>query len=146
MHRLVAKAETRSSSGLSEAVEVESVPAQAVEPPTLYVVAVGISEYRDARMRLSYGAADAVAVAQALRKYAAPLFKKVEARVIVDDQASQRAIVKGLSWLKSQMTQYDVGVFFFAGHGRGTSRACSTSCRPTATCTTSTSTAWPTSS
>jgi len=41
----------------------------------------------------------------------------VELKVLLDAQANQKGILRGLEWLKSQMTQRDVGMFFFAGHG-----------------------------
>ena len=45
------------------------------------------------------------------------MFHKVEQKVLVDAHANQKEILRGLEWLRSQVTQRDVGVFFYAGHG-----------------------------
>jgi uncharacterized caspase-like protein len=41
----------------------------------------------------------------------------VEVRLLTDKEASRRNILQGLTWLRKQMTQNDVAVIFFAGHG-----------------------------
>src|SRR5262249_54929133 len=43
--------------------------------------------------------------------------RKVAVRVLTDGNATRAEILKGLSWLRKQMTQHDVGVFFYSGHG-----------------------------
>ena len=46
------------------------------------------------------------------------LFQKVETKLIVDDDASRAGMLGGLTWLKKQMTQHDIGVVFFFGPRR----------------------------
>jgi len=41
----------------------------------------------------------------------------VEARVLADEQATKGNIMDGLEWLQRQVTQKDIAVLFFAGHG-----------------------------
>lgn len=117
-HQLMVKAETARSYGLSDPREVTYAPEQTVlEPPCLYVLAVGISAYEDKSLTLRYGAIDAQGLAETLQKTGRTLFRKVEQKVLLDAQAGQKGILRGLEWLKTQMTQRDVGVFFYAGHG-----------------------------
>jgi WD40 repeat protein len=117
-HRIMVKAETAKSYGLSDPLEVTyEVDQSSRQPPALYVLAVGVSAYEDKRLTLSYGALDAQGLAEALQKSSGPLYRKVEAKVLVDAQATQRNILRGLEWLKAEMTQHDVGIFFYAGHG-----------------------------
>jgi uncharacterized caspase-like protein len=87
-----------------------------VELPALYVLAVGISKYPGTR-RLDYAARDAEAVAKAYQEHSKALFRRVEVKVVTDAEASRRGVFGGLLWLRQQMTQKSVGVFFFAGHG-----------------------------
>jgi WD40 repeat protein len=118
VHQIAVKADTAKSSGVSSTVEVEyAVEQAATELPAAYVLAVGISAYEDKSLDLSYGAIDAQGLAEAFQKSSGPLFRKVEVKVIVDAQATRAGILRGLEWLKSQMTQHDVGIFFYAGHG-----------------------------
>ena len=117
-HRITVKAETAKSYGLSDPLEVTyEVQQSSRQPPALYLLCVGISAYEDKRLTLSYGAIDARGLAEALQKSSGPLFRKVQSKVLVDGQATQRSILRGLEWLKTEMTQHDVGIFFYAGHG-----------------------------
>jgi hypothetical protein len=110
------QAESAVSKALSPPLEVTYTGGSKADLPNLYLLAVGISLY-EGEMRLHYAASDAVAITKALKRYSAGVFKKVEARLIVDKAATGRAIVQGLAWLDSKMTQKDVGIVFFSGHG-----------------------------
>ncbi len=117
-HQVVVKAETDKSYSVSPPVEVTYAwqqPEQ--ELPALYVVAVGISAYQNDKLRLNYGAADARGLVDVLKRKAAGVYRSVEEKLLVDGEATQRGILRGLDWLRKQMTQRDVGVVFFAGHG-----------------------------
>jgi len=118
-HTITVLADSRVSQGTSERVEIisggETSP-EHVLLPKLYVVAVGISDY-PGDLRLNFAARDAEALGAALRQHGAPLFRGIEVQQVTDQQATRAAILKGLSWLRSQMTQNDYGIFFFAGHG-----------------------------
>ena len=37
--------------------------------------------------------------------------------MVIDNDATRRGILARLAWLKREMTQHDVGVVFFSGHG-----------------------------
>jgi WD40 repeat protein len=116
VHRIVAKAETASSYGLSDPIEIIYKP-ELTQLPTLYVLAIGVSEYADRDFELKYAADDAEAVAKSFAEKSSTLFHKVETKVVINSDASRRGILEGLDWLKQQMTQRDVGIMFYAGHG-----------------------------
>ena len=46
-----------------------------------------------------------------------PLFRQVEVKRLTDAGATRKDVLAGLTWLRKQMTQRDVGVVFFSGHG-----------------------------
>lgn len=128
-HSLAVLAESAVSKGLSESIEVtygarglvrnnapQTDEERKAQLPSLYVLAVGISDYPD-RLKLNYAAKDAKAFAATCEKHSAQLFKKVEVTLITDKDATRRNVLGGLTWLRKQMTQNDVGVVFFAGHG-----------------------------
>jgi WD40 repeat protein len=116
MHKITVKAETAKSYGISEPIEVSYAPEQQ-QLPALYVVSVGISAYKDEKLRLAYAAADARSLAEAFQKSAGPLYRTVDVKILADGEATRSHVLKGLHWLMSQMTQHDVGVFAFSGHG-----------------------------
>jgi hypothetical protein len=128
VHTLAVQAESAVSKAVSEAVEVliskrGLVPVDPASPvaamqkqASLYVLAIGISEYAKG-LRLNYAAKDAKAIAKAYDEKSRPLFRNVEVKVVTDQQATRREIMQGLAWLRRQMTQNDVAVISFAGHG-----------------------------
>jgi len=117
-HTLKVLADSAVSQGASEEVRVIYAGGQAEPPrlPKLYVVAVGISDY-PGDLKLNYATRDAESVANALKSHGQPLFQEIEVRTITDSSATRAGVLKGLSWLREQMTQRDYGIFFFAGHG-----------------------------
>ncbi len=117
-HKLKVLADSAVSQGVSEDIEVVYVggESESVRLPKLYIVAVGISEY-PGELKLNYAAKDAQALGAAMKLHSKSLFRAIEVQTITDATASRAGVLKGLSWLRSQMTQNDYGIFFFAGHG-----------------------------
>lgn len=85
--------------------------------PKLYVLSVGVGAYRDPALRLTYPGKDATDVAQLLSRQRRSLYRDVEAKVLVDQQATKGNILDGLEWLQRQSTTHDVTILFLAGHG-----------------------------
>lgn len=118
-HKLKVLADSAVSQGISQEVEVVCAGggelADQVRLPKLYVVAVGISDY-SGDLKLSYAAKDAEALTAALKSHSKLLFREIEVQTITNGHATRSAVLKGLGWLRSNMTQNDYGIFFFAGH------------------------------
>lgn len=89
-------------------------PQTFVAKPRLYVLAVGVSDYQDASLKLRYPAKDARDFAAALQKQQG-LYREVVVKLLPDASADQ--VLDGLDWLRSEVTAKDVGVLFLAGHG-----------------------------
>lgn len=85
--------------------------------PKLYVLAVGVSQYADARLQLNFAAKDAQEFATTLQQQDGRLYREVETKLLLDAQATRDGILDGLEWLERQTTQHDVVAIFFAGHG-----------------------------
>ena len=116
-HTIVVQAESKVSQALSPPVAVTYKSEEPVDVrPNLYVLAIGISAY-PGDLRLNYAAHDAEAIADAFRTKSSALFQKVEARRLTDAGATRQAILAGLTWLRKQMTQRDIAIMFYSGHG-----------------------------
>jgi uncharacterized caspase-like protein len=116
-HAITVQAESAVSQAVSPPVAVTYKSEEPVDVrPNLYVLAIGISAY-PGDLRLHYAAHDAEAIAEAFRTKSAALFRTVEARRLTDADATRQAILAGLTWLRKQMTQRDVAVVFYSGHG-----------------------------
>jgi WD40 repeat protein len=114
-HTLRVLARTEVSTGLSNDLEVDF--ASPVPKPRLYVLAVGINEYRDKNLELKCAVNDAVELEKTFRARSTALFD-VQTQVLTDAKATRQAILEeGFGWLKKNMKGHDVAVVFYAGHG-----------------------------
>ena len=128
-HTYAVVAETAASKGVSEGVEVafgargmlrdpeDAKRAEELQKPAMYVLAIGVSAYTDEKLKLNFAAKDAEAIAKAVEAGGKGIYRKVEAKVLTDKDATRKNILQGLTWMRKQMTQNDVGVISFAGHG-----------------------------
>ncbi len=87
-------------------------------PPRLYVLAVGINEYSDGRLRLSFAAPDAKAFASALQLAARDLFPTIQVVTALDADVTRDRLNAIMATLANEVKPTDVFVFFIAGHGR----------------------------
>ncbi len=86
--------------------------------PSLYVLSIGINDYPDKRLKLDSAAPDARDIRQAFLTHSRRQFPGgVEARMLLDTQATRANILEGLQWLAGKAKGNDVAVVFYAGHG-----------------------------
>ena len=126
-HRVAVQAESAVSKGLSEAVQVtfaarglkpvpESPEKKRAELPALYMLAIGISAY-PGDLKLQCAARDAQVLAKTIQARARDLYREVKVEVLTDKDATRLNILTKLSDLTRRMTQRDVAIVSFAGHG-----------------------------
>jgi uncharacterized caspase-like protein len=85
--------------------------------PRLFVLAIGISEYKQPQYRLGLAAKDATDFANAMRQQGGKLYRDVQARTLVNQDATRLAIIANLKWLSDAVGAGDIGMLFMAGHG-----------------------------
>ncbi len=90
--------------------------------PTLYVLAIGISEYRDKKLQLRFAAKDADEFLALAKAQEGGIYEKVisypQMESLKDNKATYAEIRQALSWLNKQMTDVnDTAMVFLAGHG-----------------------------
>ena len=90
--------------------------------PTLWVLAVGVSRYQDNREGLRYADADALAIENAFRDAAGPLYGEVKTRPLTNIQATRESIRGAIEGFLREAGRGDVVVIFMAGHGMRDSR------------------------
>ncbi len=86
-------------------------------PPSLYVLAVGISSYRDYDLKLRYAATDANAMAEELGRRGRGLFEAIEVERLLDREATTDGIKRAFKDLARKVKENDVFVLYLAGHG-----------------------------
>jgi WD40 repeat protein len=85
--------------------------------PKLYVLAIGVSGYKNKELALAFPAKDAKDFVDSLKKQKGKLYREVEAKLLTDEEATKDNILDALEWLQRQTTQRDVAMLFMAGHG-----------------------------
>jgi WD40 repeat protein len=111
------------NSGLaSEAARIrlnwDGAPAPVEATRKLHALVVGVSNYVEPDMALSYAAKDARDFAKALQDQKGGYYTDVETRILTDRQVTRSSVIEGLAWLeKSAKSPDDVSVLFLAGHG-----------------------------
>ena len=73
--------------------------------PDVYVLAVGVSDYRDPKLRLGFADKDATDIAEMFRAQSGGLYSKVETRVLTDQTATREAVLDGFNWLEHAVTK-----------------------------------------
>ena len=103
----------------TEAVPDEiKIELKAAEPTAnLYILAIGLNEYKNANYNLNYGKADAQAFADTVEKHGKGIFKEISKTVIFDAAATQTGIEAAFDKIIKQAKPRDVFVFYYAGHG-----------------------------
>jgi uncharacterized caspase-like protein len=87
-------------------------------PPKLHVLAVGVNDYWDSRLKLSYAVPDARALGDAFRQAGSSMYQSVEVTSVLDDQVTIDNLDKAFAEVSSKVHPRDVFVFFLAGHGK----------------------------
>ncbi|MEN9890250.1 MAG: hypothetical protein RLY78_545 [Pseudomonadota bacterium] len=102
----------------SPAAALAAASAQGLRKPRLYVLAIGVGQFRSADVpALNLPAKDATDFTAAMKRQEGRLYRSVETRLLTDAQGTREAIAKGMEWLQREVTQHDVGMLFVAGHG-----------------------------
>jgi hypothetical protein len=85
--------------------------------PRLYVLAIGVSRYKDPRLALDFASADAGDVAEALKAQEGGIYREVVVKMLRDEEATLHNVQNGLEWIARATGEHDVAVVSVAGHG-----------------------------
>jgi WD40 repeat protein len=86
--------------------------------PTLFALAIGVSQYERPEYRLGLAAKDAGDFARLLQSQKGrALYRDVQVRLVTDADARRAQVLAGLDWLKSHVTERDTAILYLAGHG-----------------------------
>ena len=87
-------------------------------PPSMYVLSVGVSRYANKDQNLQYAKSDAEKIAALFKKQdRADIYKSVNIKTLYDEEATRANIKDGVNYFLAEARKDDVAVFYFAGHG-----------------------------
>ncbi|WP_157955827.1 MULTISPECIES: caspase family protein [Devosia] len=92
--------------------------ASSMAPPRLHVLAVGVDDYYDSRLKLNFAASDARAVGEAFRAAGEKLYQSVEVTTVLDQAVTASNLGQVFADLSDKVRPRDVFVLFMAGHGK----------------------------
>ena len=92
-------------------------PSDPAYKPNLYILTIGISEYEDPGVNLTFAHTDAEAFADRFLEMEGKIYNRVEVRKLLNREATLVNIRTGISWLERQATQRDVILIFVSSHG-----------------------------
>jgi uncharacterized caspase-like protein len=85
---------------------------------TLWLLAVGVSDYAAADLELEFADRDAIAISRVLRDAArGGRYREVKSLVLTNRQVTRASLLDGLANFLGNAGPDDVAVLFFAGHG-----------------------------
>ncbi|MFN0201573.1 MAG: caspase domain-containing protein [Bacteroidia bacterium] len=85
--------------------------------PNLYILAVGVSDYNDPKYNLTFAHTDADSVAEMFATMKGKIFRKVQVKKLLNQDASLVNIKVAINELEQQATQKDMVLMFFSSHG-----------------------------
>ncbi|WP_439544075.1 caspase family protein [Hyphomicrobium sp.] len=92
----------------------------AAEKRKVYVLAIGVSEYANKKLKLSFPAKDASDFVSAVVQQKDKAFVDVVSKIITNQEATLEGMRSGLDWLTKMVGPTDIGMVFLAGHGLDT--------------------------
>jgi len=95
----------------------QTIVAQNEFKPSLYVLAIGISDYDNPKLRLQFPAKDASDFSQAMMRQMGLMYENVVTKVLTDRLATTENIRDGLQWLQIETTSRDIAMLYIAGRG-----------------------------
>lgn len=84
---------------------------------SLYLLAVGINQYKNSTYNLNYAIPDAMAFVDIIGQKTKSIFSKVHINFVKDAEATRERILEVFNSIKQNTAPDDVFVFYYAGHG-----------------------------
>ncbi|UKN02300.1 caspase family protein [Paracrocinitomix mangrovi] len=94
-------------------VDFDGVAAQT----ELYILTIGINDYKNPKYNLDFAVNDASAFSKAIVKGGDTLFNAIHDYSITNDKATKSEITRVMQEIKEKIGPEDVFVFYYAGHG-----------------------------
>ncbi|MCX7966533.1 MAG: caspase family protein, partial [Syntrophorhabdaceae bacterium] len=85
--------------------------------PKLYILAIGVSRYKDESLWLKFAHKDAEDFVKVMTTQKGKLYEDVKIKLLTDEKATKDEILDGLEWLQRETTSKDIVMLFIAGHG-----------------------------
>jgi WD40 repeat protein len=89
----------------------------AADKRKVYILAIGVSDYRNPKLKLGFAAKDARDFVDAVSRQKDKAFVDVVPTILTDRDATLANVKRGLEWLGANVGTRDIAMIFLAGHG-----------------------------
>lgn len=89
----------------------------ATQKPNLYVLSVGVNEYRDRSLKLNYAVPDATSIADIFGRAKGNLYQSVNVETVLNENATAQGIAAAFNSVAAKVGADDVFIFYLSGHG-----------------------------
>jgi WD40 repeat protein len=83
----------------------------------LYMLVIGLNEYKNPKYKLNYAVADAMAFKETVETNSRSIFGNIEVTYLQNDNVTKERIVNEFTRISSKAKPQDVFIFYYAGHG-----------------------------
>ncbi len=91
--------------------------AKTIRKPTLYLLSIGIDNYKSTLFNLQTAANDANTIAEIFKAQERKSYQKVVSKILTDSEATTKNIQSALKWLETKPASNDIAMLFISGHG-----------------------------
>ena len=85
--------------------------------PDLYLLSVGISEFKNSKYNLSYADDDAKAISEVFLSQENGMYNRVKNVNLLNERGDKSDILEGFQWLSNEVKAKDLVIIFIASHG-----------------------------
>lgn len=102
-------------------VEIKAVVLPEIKKHNLYVLSIGISNYKYSGSKglknLKYADDDAQSILNLFKTMDGILYNNIYTKLLTDQEATRTNILKKMQWLEENVSQGDVAIVFISSHG-----------------------------
>ncbi|BDX39060.1 hypothetical protein CYCD_24150 [Tenuifilaceae bacterium CYCD] len=83
----------------------------------LYVLGIGIDQYKNSRYNLNYAFADVTSITDYIKTNGVGIFKNIDVKLLTNQEATKSSIIQELDRIAQHANETDVFLLYYAGHG-----------------------------
>lgn len=107
---------TQRTEAIASEIQIQYTATQTAKP-NLYLLVIGINQYKNPKYVLNYAIDDATGVKQEVELGSKEIFNTITTVFLTESEVTRQRILQEINIIKSKAKQEDVFIFYYAGHG-----------------------------
>jgi WD40 repeat protein len=114
---LIAQSKYNASEPANLVIDWEDNSEKQIEKPRLFILAVGVSEYKQENLKLQFASKDASDFVNTMQRQKGKMYSEVTVKTLLDKEANTSNILDGLEWIQNTTKTSDYAMIYISGHG-----------------------------